>query len=115
MPIKTAGPPARLMVQADRTTLNADGKDLCFITVKVVDADGNPVPDANTLLKFDVLGEGSFVAADGGDPVSHESFQAKENKAFNGLCLVVIKAKPALGKVVLTVTAEGLRRGLLEC
>src|SRR5207302_1933839 len=49
--IKTAGTPAKIQLTADRKTIKADGEDLSFITVKILDKDGNPVPRADNLVK----------------------------------------------------------------
>ena len=69
-----------------------------LFTAKIVDEHGNLVPDADNLLQFSVVGEGSVIATDNGNQTSMESFKKPEHKAFNGLCLVVIQSgnKPAL-------------------
>jgi beta-galactosidase len=106
--IHTAGAPAKIELIADRTTINADGKDLSFITVRVLDKDGNLVPDAADRIKFTVSG-GSLVAVDNGDPVSHDSFRADNVKAFHGLALGVVQGRDTPGDVRITATAAGLK------
>jgi len=63
-------------------------------------------------VKFSVTGPGEIVAVGNGDAASHELFQAKQRKAFNGLCQVIVKAKAGqTGKMVLKAEAEGLESG----
>lgn len=108
MEVKTAGVPARLVVTADRAAIRADGNDLSFFTVEVVDENGVIVPNADNLVKFQVEGPGAIVGVDNGDPVSHESFKAPQRKAFHGKCLVVIQSGDTPGTVKLTAVSEGL-------
>jgi len=112
--IKTAGAPAKLVVSADRLSITADGTDLSFLTVDVVDANGVIVPNADNLVKFQVEGSGAIVGVDNGDPVSHESFKAPQRKAFHGKCLVVVQAGEKSGMVKLTANSEGLPATTIE-
>lgn len=106
--IKTAGRPAKIVLAADRTMLKADGKDLSFITVSILDSDGNLVPDADNLVQFAVTGEGSIAGVDNGYQASMESFKASQRKAFNGLCLAIIQTGEKSGTITITARAEGL-------
>jgi len=106
--VKTAGAPAKLVVTADRSAIKADGNDLSYLTVDVVDANGTIVPGADNLVKFQVEGSGAIVGVDNGDPVSHESFKAPQRKAFHGKCLVVVQSGEKAGIIKLTANAEGL-------
>ena len=107
--MKTTGPAARLKLQADRNTIRADGQDLSFITVTVADKDGLLVPRSKNRVHFDITGPGEIVATDNGDATSFESFQSHDRNAFNGLCLVIVRAKAGeTGNITLRATAEGL-------
>lgn len=107
--VKTAGEAVRLEALPDRRTICADGLDLCFVTVRVTDREGLLAPRAMNALKFEVGGPGEFVASDNGDPTNFEPFTEPRRKAFNGLCLVVVKAKPGQkGKIRVGVSGEGL-------
>jgi beta-galactosidase len=92
--VKTAGAPAKLTLSADRSELVADGQDLSFITVRVLDKDGFPFPRANDHIRLKIEGPGEIVATDNGDPTSFEPFQAYERNAFSGLALVIVRARP---------------------
>jgi beta-galactosidase len=112
--IKTAGKPAKLMLEADRNAIKADGNDLSFVTVKVLDADGNVVPYADNLVNFEITGDAKIAGVDNGSPISHESFKASHRKAFHGLCLAVIQSGERSGKATLTATSEGLDKASVD-
>ncbi len=106
--IKTAGTPAKIFLEADRNPINADGSDLSFITVKVIDKDGTLVPNADNLIHFRIEGEGIIAGVDNGLQTSMESFKANYRKAFNGKCLVVVQSNEKPGGIILEATAESL-------
>lgn len=107
--VKTTGEPARVTLTPDRGNLRADGTDLSFITVAIVDKDGLTVPRSDNLVTFTVEGPAEIVAVDNGNPISFEPFQASERKAFNGLALVVLRTKAGEGgEIILRASSSGL-------
>jgi beta-galactosidase len=107
--VRTAGKPAKLALSADRDKLRADGSDLAFVSVTIVDKDGVPVPRTHDRVRFSLTGPGDIVATDNGDPTSFESFQAKDKPAFNGKVLAIVRTIAGTGgKMVLTATADGM-------
>ena len=106
--IHTAGKPAKIQLWPDRTGMSANGKDLSFVTVRILDSKGNVVPDADNLVNFKIDGQGFIAGVDNGDENSHDSFKASYRKAFNGLALAIIQAKDKGGNVTLTATSKGL-------
>jgi len=106
--IKTAGDPAAIILTPDRSEINADGSDLSFLTVAVVDKDGVPVPKADNLINFSVEGEGAIAGVDNGCQTSMEPFKADYRKAFNGKCLLVVRAGTEAGNISVTATSDGL-------
>ncbi|MDO6803730.1 beta-galactosidase GalB [Wenyingzhuangia sp. 1_MG-2023] len=104
----TAGKPAKIKLIADRDNINADAKDLSFITVQIQDKDGNICPLATNLVNFKIEGEGTLAAVGNGDQTSLASFQVNQRKAFNGLCLAVLKSTEKSGKITLTATSKEL-------
>lgn len=106
--IRTAGPAARMMMEPDRKHIHADGKDLSFVTIKIVDKNGNLIPHADNLIHFRISGAGFIAGMDNGNETDHESFKGDQHKAFNGLCLVVVQSDGKKGAITLTATAEGL-------
>ncbi len=106
---KTAGAPARLLLEPDRSRIRADGEDLSFLTVRIEDADGNLVPGADNLVRFAVEGAGRIAAVDNGNAASLEPFQADHRKAFGGLALLVVRSKRGeAGPIRVTATSDGL-------
>ncbi len=106
--INTAGDPVSIRLTPDRTSISADGKDLSFVTVEVLDADGNPVPNVANNIEFTVSGNGKLVGVDNGDPTSHVSLKGSEMKIFNGKCLAVIQSGAKAGSIALKATSDGL-------
>lgn len=109
----TAGKPHHIELVADRNRLRADGKDLAFVTVKVVDKDGNLCPDAQTLIQFRVKGEGSYRAGANGNPASLEQFHLPQMHVFNGMMTAIVQSSDKAGKIVLEATGKGLKKALL--
>jgi beta-galactosidase len=106
--INTAGEPARLEIAPDKKILHADGKDLSFVTVRVVDKNGNLVPDSDRKITVEITGEGVLAGMDNGYPASIESFKAISHKAYNGLCLAIIQSKPKAGNIRVAIKSPGL-------
>ena len=107
--IVTAGKPHHLELSPDRIEIDADGNDLSFVTVKVVDKNGNYCPLADNLVNFEVLGPGTIAAVGNGNAATTEPFQANYRKAFNGLCMLIIKSDNAKGEIKITATSTGLK------
>jgi beta-galactosidase len=107
--IHTTGKPAKIELIADRKNIKADGKDLSFITVKILDKDANVVPDAANLVNFKINGEAFIAGVDNGDPVSHDSFKVDYRKTFNGLALAIVQAKEKAGNITFTASSKGLQ------
>ncbi|MDL2282036.1 DUF4982 domain-containing protein [Parabacteroides sp. OttesenSCG-928-G06] len=112
--IRTAGKPHRLELKADRSRLTADGKDLSFINVRVVDRDGNLCPDATHQVKFHVRGEGSYRAGANGNSVSLELFHLPQMKLFSGQMTAIVQTTEKPGPIVLEASAPGVRPAKVE-
>ena len=106
--ISTTGEPARILVSADRKSLIADRRDVAHIAVEIQDERGRLVPVADNLITFDIEGEAKIIGVDNGDPHSHESFKAKQRKAFNGKCLAILQSTAKSGQVLVTVSSPSL-------
>lgn len=106
--IKTAGAPAKIELVADRKQIKADGKDLSYVTVKIVDKEGNVVPNADHLVNFKIEGNGSIAGVDNGFQASLEPFKANYRKAYHGLCLAIVQSTENAGTIKLTASSKGL-------
>ena len=106
----TAGEPVALQLVADRTVLKADGDDLAFVTVSLIDKDGTFCPTADDELTFSVTGAGVYQAACNGDATSLEPFTEPQMRLFSGQLVIVVRTTKVPGDIVLTVTDT--KRGL---
>ena len=109
--VVTAEKPYKIVLQPDRYTISADGKDLSFVTVSVVDKNGNLCPTATHQLNFKVEGEGKFKAVANGDPTSLELFHLPTMKLFSGKLVVIVQSTTEVGNIKLSVKSEGLKEG----
>jgi beta-galactosidase len=106
--LRTADAPARIKLTADRAAIKADGQDLSYVTVEVVDARGVRHPKAENLVRFAVEGPAGIVGVGNANPVSTESFQQPQRKAWQGRALVIVKSGKQPGRITLRATAQGL-------
>jgi len=109
---KTVGDAAKLNMTADRTTIRADGSDLSFVSVAVVDSNGDTVPRAANAITFSVSGPGQIVSTDNGDPNDMTAFPSLTRKAFSGQAMAIVRAKAgASGQITVSASATGLTAG----
>jgi beta-galactosidase len=106
--VVTAGQPYQIKLIADRSKIKARGKDLSYITVSVVDKQGNPCPMADNLIKFEVSGAGELKGVDNGCQTNLEPFTAQQIKLFNGLALGIIQSSKRPGVIAVKVTSNNL-------
>jgi beta-galactosidase len=106
--IKTAGEPYVVRLTADRNKIKAGGKDLSFVTIEILDKDGNLCPRANNLLFFQVEGDGKLKAVCNGDATDQTSFASNYMRAFNGKIVAVIEAGETSGEISLSVSGGKL-------
>lgn len=99
----TAGEPVALKLEVDRTLLKADGDDMAFITISLVDKNGTFCPTADDELTFEVSGAGIFQAACNGDATSLEPFTQPQMKLFSGQLVVIVRTTETAGNITLTV------------
>ncbi len=111
--IKTSGKPYALKLTPHKSTLKADGDDLAYVTVTVVDKDGNPVPDATHEVSFDVKGAGRFRATANGDPTCLYIFHKPVMPLFSGAATAIVQSGKQAGTVTLTAKAKGLKAATL--
>ncbi|MCD8193280.1 MAG: DUF4982 domain-containing protein [Tannerellaceae bacterium] len=112
--IHTAGKPYRIVLKADRNRIQADGKDLSFINVSVVDKNGNPCPTADHQIRFSVRGTGTYKAAANGNSASLEPFHLPEMKLFNGHLTAIVQSTETPGILFLEASAKGLKDATIE-
>ncbi len=112
--IKTAGPAYRIEVKADRNIIHANGKDLCYLTIQVLDKNGQLVPDSDKPIKVTVQGVGSLKAMDNGFQATTNAFQSNPYPAYKGKCLAIIQSDKKSGIIEVKITSPGLEPGFLK-
>ncbi len=112
--IRTAGKPATISLKANRETLAANGEDFAYITVTVLDKNGNPVPNADNRVKFAVEGAGRFVATANGDPTCLLPFQNPEMDLFSGAATAIVSSGEKPGVIKVRVSGKGLKPAVIE-
>ncbi|MFW5976690.1 MAG: beta-galactosidase GalB [Bacillota bacterium] len=107
--IHTADSPEKIQLKPDREKIKADGEDLSFIKVSILDRDGNLCPVADNKITFSLEGPGEIAATGNGDPTSTTSFTSFQRKAFNGHCMLIIRSQESKkGKISIRAEAEEL-------
>lgn len=106
--INTASEPYAIRLTPDRKEIRADGSDLSYVLVEVVDKDGNLCPWAENEITFKVEGSGKNVGVDNGSPISLEPFKSDSRKAFYGKALVIIQSDENPGDIRVTASSPGL-------
>jgi beta-galactosidase len=106
--LRTAGEVTKIAISADRTTIGADGQDLSYITVQLLDDNGIRNPVAENLVNFEIQGPGSIVAVGSSNPRSTESYKQPRRKVYQGRCQVIIRSENKPGEITLKASSQGL-------
>ena len=107
--VRTAGEPARLVLSVDRQEITADGKDLAYVEVSIVDKDGNPCPSDGRLVRFSTNGESGFYRASAnGDPTCLDLFHLPQMHLFSGKLTAIVQSTEIPGEFSLTASADGV-------
>lgn len=109
--LKTTGAPFALRLSPDRTALRGEYGDLAYVTVEVVDREGEVVRYADALVSLEIDGAGELIAVGTADPVSEELYVGNQRKAYQGRLMAVVRTTGQVGDIVLKATAEGLVAG----
>ena len=112
--VRTAGAPHHIRLTPNHNVLKANGRSLSFVTVEVVDKEGNLCPWADQNIQFSLTGEGKIAGVDNGSPFSLERFQANSRHAFFGKCMVVVQAGKAPSVIKLTAKGVDLQPQTIE-
>ena len=111
--VRTAGKASAISLTgdlgADIKPLKADGDDMTFITVNVVDKDGNLCPDADNQISVSVTGAATFKGICNGDATSLEVFTRPTMKAFHGQLVIGIQSNGKTGDAIVKVSGKGIK------
>lgn len=111
--IRTAGKPVKIELFADKKILKANGKDLSFVTVRLVDKDGNPVPEADQQIEFTVAGAGFLAGTDNGYQADTTSLKNNKRKTWKGLALAMVQSGKKQGNITVIAKSAGLKTAYL--
>lgn len=111
--ICTTGSSEAINLKPDKEKIRANSKDICHFVVKLVDDNGNVVPDDDHLLHFTLKGPGKILGVGNGNPIDHWSHQSNEYSTYHGLCLVVVQSTGEQGQITLTVDSASLKKNSL--
>lgn len=112
--VRTAGKPHHIELVTDRSSLQADGKDLAYVTLRIVDKDGNLCPNDGRLVSFKVKGAGKYRASANGDPTCLDLFHKPEMHAFGGMLTVIVQSGEKTGEIELQATAKEIKTGTIR-
>lgn len=112
--VKTTGEAVNIRLTADRQTIKADGKDLSFVTVEILDTEGNAIPIADNLIDFSIEGNGIIAGTDNGDPTDSNSLKKPSRKLFSGKALVVVQSGKEGGNIMLKAKSSGFKDVSIE-
>lgn len=112
--VRTAGKPHHIELVTDRSSFQADGKDLAYVTLRIVDKDGNLCPNDGRLVSFKVKGAGKYRASANGDPTCLDLFHKPEMHAFGGMLTVIVQSGEKTGEIELQATAKGIKTGTIR-
>lgn len=112
--VRTAGKPHHIELTTDYPTLKADGKDLAYVTLRIVDKDGNLCPTDGRLVNFKVKGAGKYRASANGDPTCLDLFHLPRMHAFSGMLTVIVQSGEESGEIELQASAKGIKAGKIK-
>jgi beta-galactosidase len=107
--VYTTGEPASIGLSSDRASIGTDPSDVAHVTVHILDQNGRVVPIADNEIAFEIEGAGSLLATDNGNPASLEDYKSNRRRAFNGLCLAIVKSNGKTGEIQVSAVSPGLQ------
>ena len=111
--VRTNGDSAKIVLEIEKAEIKADGRDLAFVAISTVDADGNPVVNAQDRVTVKVSGAGRLVGLDNGDSSDLDSYKSCSRRLFSGKLLAIIESDTVAGDINVSVAAKGLETA--EC
>ena len=104
--LSTAGEPARLRLTPDKKTVKADGQDLAFVTVEVVDSKGNVCPEAAIPCEAFVKGQGQLMSFGTADMKDREPYTSPKVTTWKGRAMLVVRSSQKGGKIQVNVKSS---------
>ena len=108
----TAGEPASIRLTPERKTITADGEDLAYIVLEVLDKDGNIVPHKDISADISVTGAGRLLAAASASFKDLEPMTSSHVTTYNGRAVIVIRSMKKVGNIWVTVKSDLLQSSI---
>ncbi|RDY32185.1 glycoside hydrolase family 2 TIM barrel-domain containing protein [Lachnotalea glycerini] len=105
---------ATIELTANKQCMTANAEDLVFVTIRMMDAQGHPVENANNRVYVKVEGAGRLVGLDNGDSTDSDSYKGSSRKLFSGKLLAMVASTLESGSITINVTSIGLPMGQLK-
>jgi beta-galactosidase len=110
---ETSGEAVKIVLEADRKVIRADGEDVVAITASAVDANGREVPTADNLIRFDIPDDVRLLGVGNGNPSNHDPVHEPICRLFNGRCLVLLQSRRKAGAVQVRGSSATLAEGVV--
>ena len=104
--LSTAGEPAKIRLTVDKSILTADGQDLAYVTLEVVDSKGRVCPDAAIPCEAFVQGQGRLMAFATADLKDREPKTSSHVTTWKGRALLVVRSGKSKGKVQVRIKSS---------
>lgn len=112
--LKTADKPHQIKLTSNTSNLQPNGEDLAYITVSVIDENGNLCSTDQREVQFRVKGSGKFRATANGDPTCLYIFHQPKMPAFNGMLTAIVQSSNQEGEIIIEASAKGVKKGVLK-
>ena len=112
--LTTTNTPKKILLKADRSSIQSSRNDLAYVTVEIADDKGNIVPNANLPVEFSISGAGELAAVGNANPSEMASFHQPKRNTFRGKCLVILRPKGNAGDITLEASSPGLESAKID-
>lgn len=112
--LMTTGEPASIRLTPEKQKLKADGHDLAYVGIELLDKDGLLVPDANITLTAKVSGPATLSGFGSANPMTDEDYTDEATVSYRGRAMAILRSGFEEGTVTLTITAEGMETVQVE-
>lgn len=107
--LSSASEPVAIRTKVENREMKADGADLSFVQIEIVDREGRVCPNASVELEAIVTGSGELAALGNADIKDPDTYVDQIHKTWKGRALAVVRSTKKTGKVKLTIKSKGLK------
>jgi beta-galactosidase len=107
--LQTTGKAVALKIETETPAWKADGMDLQYLKIRVVDQQGRVVPLGQHEVALEVSGAARLLALENGDHSTDALFTGTRVKMHNGFALAILRSARAPGTVTIKAIAPDLK------